>query len=60
MAGRARTYNCFPTAGLDGDTTGDLNPRTIARLAGFSPALASRILPQLVQLGHRRTPRGTS
>jgi predicted nucleotidyltransferase len=33
------------------ETTGELSLRTIARLAGVSPAQASRILPQLVQLG---------
>jgi predicted nucleotidyltransferase len=33
------------------ETTGELSLRTIARLAGVSAAQASRILPQLVQLG---------
>jgi predicted nucleotidyltransferase len=33
------------------ETTGELSLRTIARLAGVSPAQASRILPQLVRLG---------
>jgi hypothetical protein len=32
-------------------TTADLNLRTIARLAGVSPAQASRVLPDLVALG---------
>lgn len=33
------------------ETTAELNLRTIARLAGVSPAQASRILPELVRLG---------
>jgi len=33
------------------ETTTDLNLRTIARLAGVSPAQASRVLPHLVELG---------
>lgn len=33
------------------ETTADLNLRTVARLAGVSPAQASRVLPYLVQLG---------
>jgi predicted nucleotidyltransferase len=33
------------------ETTGELSLRTIARLAGVSPAQASRILPHLVRLG---------
>jgi predicted nucleotidyltransferase len=33
------------------ETTGELSLRTIARLAGVSPAQASRVLPQLVRLG---------
>jgi predicted nucleotidyltransferase len=33
------------------ETTGELSLRTIARLADVSPAQASRILPQLSQLG---------
>ena len=37
-------------------TTAELNLRTVARLAGVSPAQASRVLPHLVDLGvvHRR------
>ena len=33
------------------ETTADLNLRTVARLAGVSPAQASRVLPDLVLLG---------
>lgn len=33
------------------ETTGNLNLRTIARLARVSPAQASRVLPELVHLG---------
>lgn len=33
------------------ETTAELNLRTIARLAGVSPAQASRVLPELVALG---------
>jgi len=33
------------------ETTADLNLRTVARLAGVSPAQASRVLPGLVELG---------
>lgn len=33
------------------EATGELNLRTIARLAGVSPAQASRVLPGLVELG---------
>lgn len=33
------------------ETTAELNLRTIARLAGVSQAQASRVLPELVQLG---------
>jgi hypothetical protein len=33
------------------ETTAELNLRTIARLAGASPAQASRVLPELVALG---------
>ena len=33
------------------ETTGELNLRTIARLADVSPAQASRLLPELVALG---------
>jgi hypothetical protein len=33
------------------ETTAQLNLRTIARLAGVSPAQASRVLPELVRLG---------
>jgi predicted nucleotidyltransferase len=33
------------------ETTADLNLRTVARLAGVSPAQASRVLPDLVRLG---------
>jgi DNA-binding transcriptional ArsR family regulator len=33
------------------ETTAELNLRTIARLAGVSPAQASRVLPELVGLG---------
>lgn len=33
------------------ETTAELNLRTIARLAGVSPAQASRVLPDLVRLG---------
>lgn len=33
------------------ETTGDLNLRTIARLADVSPAQASRVLPELTRLG---------
>lgn len=33
------------------ETTGELSLRTVSRLAGVSPAQASRILPGLVQLG---------
>ena len=33
------------------ETTGDLNLRTVARLAGVSPAQTSRVLPDLVRLG---------
>jgi len=33
------------------ETTGELSLRTTARLAGVSPAQASRVLPQLVRLG---------
>lgn len=33
------------------ETTAELNLRTIARLAGVSPAQASRVLPTLVELG---------
>jgi predicted nucleotidyltransferase len=33
------------------ETTAELNLRTVARLAGVSPAQASRVLPGLVELG---------
>ena len=33
------------------ETTAELNLRTVARLAGISPAQASRVLPGLVELG---------
>lgn len=33
------------------ETTAELNLRTVARLAGVSPAQASRVLPELVALG---------
>lgn len=33
------------------ETTAELNLRTVARLAGVSPAQASRVLPDLVRLG---------
>ncbi len=33
------------------ETTADLNLRTVARLAGVSPAQVSRVLPGLVELG---------
>lgn len=33
------------------ETTGELNLRTVARLASVSPAQASRVLPGLVELG---------
>ena len=33
------------------ETTADLNLRTVARVAGVSPAQASRVLPGLVELG---------
>lgn len=33
------------------ETTAPLNLRTVARLAGISPAQASRVLPRLVELG---------
>jgi DNA-binding MarR family transcriptional regulator len=33
------------------EKTGELNLRTIARLANVSPAQASRVLPDLVALG---------
>lgn len=40
-----------PTLAVLAETTAELNLRTIARLAGVSPAQASRVLPELVSLG---------